>query len=509
MNLLPHDRSPRRLRNRRAFLADMGFGLTGVALGEMLLQDGIVRGAEADNRPSDSAEPDAARSPPTGHPHFPPKAKSVIWVFLSGGVSHMETFDPKPALDKFAGKTYVDTGLPNPIQSPYYLSRSRSVVGDDRQVFTKIFPLQVGYRKHGESGMEVSDWLPNLAGCVDDLCMVRSMWTTDNDHAAEFQMHTGRHALDEREPVIGSWIHYGLASANENLPKFVFLGEFKDNRVRQDFDPYYLGPAHGGIQLSLDPNAPLPFGVRPKDILAREQQNEFELVADLNRLTGARYPEDDQLRARIQSYELAFRMQASVPEALNLDAETQDTHRLYGIDNPATAVYGRRLLAARRLAERGVRYSLVYLSDYGEWDSHQKLKENHGRSCERIDKPLAGLIRDLKRRGLMDDVVVVCCTEFGRTPAVEAGGMFNAPATGRDHHPHGFTVWFAGAGVKKGHIHGATDELGFHAVEHPHYVTDIHATLLHLLGLDRHRLEVPGRKRLEIDHGQVIEEILT
>jgi hypothetical protein len=324
------------------------------------------------------------------------------------------------------------------------------------------------------------------------------MWTTDNDHAAEFQMHTGRHALDEREPVIGSWIHYGLASLNENLPRFVFLGEFKDNRVRQNFDPYYLGPAHGGIQLSLDPKAPLPFGSRAADMLAAEQQNEFELVNELNRLTAVAYPDDEQLRARIQSYELAFRMQSAVPEAMDLASETTDTQQLYGIGNPTTEVYGRRLLAARRLAERGVRYSLVYLSDYGEWDSHQQLKANHARSCERIDKPLAGLIQDLKQRGMLEETLVVCCTEFGRTPAVEAGGMFNAPGTGRDHHPHGFTVWFAG---------GGTDELGFHAVEHPHYVTDIHATVLHLLGLDRHRLEIPGRKRLEIDHGQVMHDI--
>jgi len=493
-----HNPSCRCRKDRRNFLADLGLGFTGLALGSMLMQD----------RSASSNEHESVWTPPTGKAHFTPKAKSIIWVFLSGGVSQMETFDPKPALNQYEGKTFDEAGFPNPFESPYYLSRSRSVVGDDRQVHKRIWPLQVGYKKYGQSGIEVSDWLPHLAGCVDDLCIVRSMWTTDNDHAAEFQMHTGRHALDERQPVIGSWIHYGLSSLNESLPKFVFLGEFKDTRVRQNFDPYYLGPTHGGIQLSLDPNAPLPFGLRSKDILAREQQNEFELVSELNQLTGAVYPEDDQLRARIQSYELAFRMQTSVPEALDLASETQETQSLYGIDNPTTATYGRRLLAARRLAERGVRYSLVYLSDYGEWDSHQKLKENHSRSCERVDKPLAGLIQDLKRRGLYDDVLVVCCTEFGRTPAAEAGGMFNAPGTGRDHHPHGFTIWFGGAGVKRGFVHGATDELGFHAVEHPHYVTDIHATVLHLLGLDGRRLEIPGRKRLDIDHGQVMNEIL-
>jgi uncharacterized protein (DUF1501 family) len=196
-----------------------------------------------------------------------------------------------------------------------------------------------------------------------------------------------------------------------------------------------------------------------------------------------------------------------VPEVLDLNRETAETQRLYGLDNPTTQVYGRRLLAARRLAERGVRYTLCYLSDYGEWDSHQNLKTLHAKSCERIDKPVAGLLKDLKRRGLWDDVLVVFCTEFGRTPAVEDRKGFNS--TGRDHHPHGFSIWLAGAGIKRGVVHGATDELGFHAVEHPHYVTDIHATVLHVLGLDPHRLDVPGRKRLDVDRGNVITEILT
>jgi arylsulfatase A-like enzyme len=220
------------------------------------------------------------------------------------------------------------------------------------------------------------------------------------------------------------------------------------------------------------------------------------------------YPEDEQLRARIRAYELAYRMQAAVPEALDLNRETPETHRLYGIDNPTTAIYGRRLLAARRLAERGVRFTLVYLSDYGEWDSHLDLQKLHSRSCARVDRPLAGLLRDLKRTGLDREVMVVCCSEFGRTPGLEVRDAYKMP-TGRDHHPHGFTVWFAGAGIKPGVVHGATDEFGFHAVEHPHYVTDIHATVLHQLGLDPRRLDVPGRKRLEIDYGKPIREIMT
>jgi hypothetical protein len=476
---------------RRTFLADIGMGFTGLAVGSMLQRDAIA-GAPHVHAPG---------------AHFAPRAKNVIWIFLSGGVSHLETFDPKPKLNEFAGKTYDESSLPNPQKSPLFLERSRSVVGFDREVVSKIFPLQVGYSKRGQSGIEVSDWHPHLASVVDDLCIVRSMWTTDNDHGAEFQMHTGRHALDEQQPTIGSWVSYGLGSLNDNLPQFVFLGQYKDTRVKKDFAADYLGPQHAGIELSLDPANPLPFGTRPAGVSAEEQRREFEFINRLNGLSAVEYPDDEQLRARIHSYELAYRMQMSAPEVLNLAGETAETQKMYGIGNATTELYGRRLLAARRLAERGVRFTLCYLSDYGEWDSHSDIKNLHARSCGRVDQPLAALITDLKQRGMLDETLVVCATEFGRTPALEVTSL-NKAGTGRDHHPHGFTIWMAGGGVKRGHVHGATDELGFHAVEHPHYVTDIHATVLHLLGLDNRRLEIPGRKRLEMDHGVVIREII-
>jgi hypothetical protein len=465
----------------------------------MLHRDGIVRAAEtgAQAALSEAASPSRAS-----------RSQSVIWIFLSGGVSHLETWDPKPLLNTHAGKTYDATGLANPFQSPLFRARSRAVVGEDR-THAQIFPLQVGFRTYGQAGVEISDWWPHLATCVDDIAFVRSMYTTDNDHNAEFQMHHGRHKLDERQPVIGSWIHYGLGTLNENLPQFVFLGQYKDPRVRENFHADYLGPQHAGVELAIDAKNPLPFGTRAKGVLAEEQANEFALIRDLNQAAALEYPEDDQLRARIKAYELAYRMQRSVPEVVDLARETGETHGLYGIDQEATATYGRRLLAARRLVERGVRFVLVYLSDYGEWDSHAKLRELHARSCARVDRPIAGLLKDLKRRGLTDQVTVVCCTEFGRTPGLEVRA--NAPSTqnGRDHHPHAFTVWFAGAGIKGGTVHGATDELGFHAVEHPHYVTDVHATLMHLLGLDPRKLDVPGRKRLEIDYGRAINQIMT
>ncbi len=479
---------------RRTFLADLGMGFTGLALGAMLAEDGRLRGAE----------------PPASAPgcHFPPRARSVIWVFLSGGYSHLETFDPKPALNKYAGMTFDETPFENPVHSPLHKKRFRSVSAEEvnvRDVYPTIFPLQVGWGKHGESGIEVTNWWPHLAKCVDDLCFIRNMWTTDNDHAAENQMHTGRHRLDEQQPSIGAWAHYGLGSLNDNLPKFAVLGGPTRSDTRLSIDSLYLGPQHAGVPLALDPNKPLPFGRRVAGQSEDEQRREYELINRLNELTAVEYPEDQELRARIRAYELAFRMQAAVPEAIDFSRESDATTRLYGIDNKTTQLAGRRLLAARRLVERGVRFVQVFPSPYGKWDSHRQLKKLHSEMCATIDRPIAGLIEDLKQRGLLDEVVVVFCTEFGRTPGLELRG---GGKDGRDHHPNGFTIWMAGAGLKQGYVHGATDELGYHALGEGHYVTDLHATVLYLLGLDNRRLEVPGRKRLEIDHGRVIKDIL-
>ena len=480
---------------RRAFLADVGMGFTGLALGAMLSQDGVARADEA------------AWSPPTGLPHHLPRAKSVIWIFLSGGYSHLETFDPKPALTQYAGKTFDDTPFANPLHSPVHDERSRSVVPMKRDVFPEIFPMQVGFKKYGELGMEVTDWWPHLAGCVDDISFVRSMYTTDNDHAAENQIHTGRHRLDETQPSLGAWVQYGLGSLNDDLPQFVAVGGPGRADMRPSIDSHYLGPQYAGVPLTIGGADALPYGRRPADVLAEEQRGEFELIDELNGLAAVEYPQDEALRARIRSYELAFRMQMAVPEALDLSGETAHTRTLYGFDQDVTRVGAERCLTARRLIERGVRFVQLYPNGYGSWDSHAKLQENHAKLCPEVDQPVAALLKDLKTRGLFDDVLVVFCTEFGRTPGVQT--TFSGGARdGRDHHPHGFTVWLAGAGVKRGYIHGATDELGFHAIEPGHYVTDLHATVLHLLGLDGRKLAVPGRKRLEIDFGRPIEGIL-
>ncbi len=473
------------MQSRRAFLADLGMGFTGLALGAMFQQESLA-----------------------GATHFPPRAKSVIWIFLSGGYSHLETFDPKPALNAYAGKTFNALPVPDPTKSPLHARRFRSVPADAvnvRDVYKTVYPLQVGFKKHGQSGIEITDWWPHLATCVDDIAFVRSMYTTDNDHFAENQMHTGRHRLDDMQPSIGSWVSYGLGRLRDNLPQFAVLGGPTNSTTVFSIQGHYLGPSHNGVPLATDPANPLPFGKRNPAVTAEEQKNEYELIGRLNRMAAAEYPQDATARARIENYELAFRMQMAVPEALELGKETKETQSLYGLDQPATRVAGQRLLSARRLVERGVRFVQVYPSAYGTWDSHQKLKENHTKLCAEVDRPVAGLLKDLKRRGLWDDVMVVFCTEFGRTPGLE---LRSGGTTGRDHHPHGFTVWLAGAGIKRGLAYGATDELGYHALEPAHYVTDLHATVLHLLGLDPRRLDVPGQKRLEIDYGKPIRGIL-
>ena len=479
---------------RRRFLADVGMGLGGLALGSMLHRDGIVRGNELTGATAD------------GKPHFPPKAKSVIWFFMVGGVSQMESFDPKPELNKYAGKTIEQTPYKKTLESPYIKQNLREVIAGLHTVHPTIYPMQVGYRRWGESGVEMSDWWPNLGKCVDDMAFVRSMWTTDNNHGAQLQFHTGRHSLEGAFPTIGSWVHYGLGALNENLPQFVVMGTPIADCCggMGAHGANYLGPLHHGVQLTTDPGNPLPFAGPGKDVYQQEQEQQFRLLGDLNRLSALEHPDDPNLAARIRAYELAFRMQMAVPDVVNFDMETEATRRSYGLDNKTTLEFGQQCLAARRLVERGVRFIQIFHGSNGgagAWDAHANLQAGHSKLCSQVDQPLAALIMDLKQRGLLDETLIVFGTEFGRTPGAQN-------SNGRDHHPYGFSVWLAGGGIRAGVIHGATDELGFHAVENRHYVTDLHATVLNQLGLDAHRLEIPGRKRLEIDYGSPIREIL-
>jgi hypothetical protein len=433
-------------------------------------------------------------------PHFQPKAKSVIWLFMRGGLSHMESFDPKPMLNKLAGKTINETPFKD-VQNPDRLKKVRVVVVNDAngQQRNELYPLQVGFRKRGQSGIEVSDWFPHIGSCIDDIAVVRSMWTTDDNHGAQVQFHSGRHTLDGRFPTIGAWVNWGLGSLNENLPQFISIGpRFFDVR-----DGHYLGPAYDAIPMKIDPKNPLPYAHPALDQSAAEQAAEFELIGKLNRIAARSYPNDQKLRARMKSYELAYRMQTSVPETIRFDGETAETQRLYGLDSDATKSFGMQLLAARRFVERGVRFIQIMhgTGAAGAWDAHSGLKANHANLAGQVDRPIGGLLKDLKRRGLLDETIVVFATEFGRTPGSQS-------KNGRDHHPYGFSVWMAGGGIRGGIVHGATDEIGFHTAQDPHYVTDIHATILHQLGLEHRAMHVPGHKRLDIDYGEPIRAII-
>ncbi|MEZ6099698.1 MAG: DUF1501 domain-containing protein [Pirellulaceae bacterium] len=474
---------------RRTFLADAscGFaGFAGLALAAILHQE------------TSAAEP--GWTLPTGVPHFAPKAKSVIWLFMNGGVSHVESFDPKPMLNKYAGKTIAETPF-SEVQNAKRLGIERATVPDaNGNQRNTLYPLQVGFRRHGESGIEVADWFPHLARHVDRLAVIRSMWTTDSNHGAQSEFHSGRNRLDGDFPTLGAWVHYGLGTLNENLPQFISMGT-REYWIRRD--GHYLGPAHDAVPLRIDPDNPLEFGKADQPWPESSRDVGRSLLRQLNESRGEEYPQDAGLAARIASYELAYRMQHTIPQVLDYADETAETKALYGLDVEPCRDFGMQLLAARRLVERGVRFIQIQHGGggAGAWDAHGGLKNNHSKLALAVDQPIGGLLEDLDRRGLLHETLVVFATEFGRTPGSQG-------SDGRDHHIYGFSVWMAGGGLKGGIVHGATDEIGFHAVEDRHYVTDVHATILHQLGLDSRKLEIPGRKRLDIEHGAVIRDII-
>lgn len=474
------------LSARRSFLTDVGLGFGSLALAAILQREGFAS--------------EGVWTRPNGKPHFAPKAKSVIWLFMNGGVSQMESFDPKPMLTKYAGKTIAETPFAD-AQDPKKLALERLVVpdGNGNQRNT-LYPLQVDFRKHGQSGIEVSDWFPHIAKQIDKLAIIRSMWTTDSNHGAQTQFHSGRHMNDGEFPNLGAWVHYGLGSLNDNLPQYVSIGnrEYWNKR-----DGHYLGPAHDAVPLRVDPNNPLDYSRPAKAISPEAHQVGRDLIGQLNALRGEEYPNDSALAARIASYELAFRMQQSVPDVVDFSQETAETQALYGINQAHCKEFGMQLLAARRMVERGVRFIQIQhgAGGAGAWDAHGGLQANHRNNALAVDQPIGGLLEDLDRRGLLDETIVVFASEFGRTPGSQG-------SDGRDHHIFGFSVWMAGGGLKRGIVHGATDPIGFHAVEDRHYVTDIHATILKQLGLDSRKLEIPGRKRLDIDHGKPIDQII-
>ena len=398
----------------------------------------------------------------------PAKAKSVIFLFMVGAPSPIDLFDPKPALKKFEGQKLPES---------YGTVGSQFTKGD-----TPLMSSPWEFRRYGQAGLPVSSLMPHLAGCVDDICFVKSFYTDSVVHApAMYQVHTGR--ILAGHPSMGSWITYGLGSESENLPAYVVMPqpEGTPEGGTPCWSAGYLPAVYQGTLFRPGPN-PIIDLKPPQRMTVDRQRATLELVQEMNEIDAA--SGDSDMAARLSSYELAFRMQTSAPEAIDLGKESEPTRRLYGLDNKQTAEFGTRCLLARRLVERGVRFVQIY-SGGGpvsmQWDAHTDLKGNHEKMCGFTDRPVAGLLQDLKQRGLLDSTLVVWGSEFGRLPMSQSG-------TGRDHNPHGYTMWFAGGGVKGGQSLGETDELGVRAVGDRYSMRDFHATILRLVGLDQNRV---------------------
>jgi len=465
---------------RRRFLSDAGRGL-GLAALSSLLSTEACRSARADLVGGQNY----SRSP-----HFKPRAKRIVWLFAHGGPSQVDLLDPKPELVRLAGQP-----LPDSIGS---VMTRRNV--SKNPLLGPIRP----FRRHGQSGLELSDFLPHLAGHADKLCVLRSCHGDSVNHPQSvYQMNTGSILMGR--PSVGSWVAYGLGTENANLPAFVVLpdpgGGVKGGPPA--WGSGYLPASFQGTMMRPGKQPILHLMPQP-DMSADRQLKTLDLIRLLNREHAVSRAGDDELQARIESYELAFRMQSAAPEVVDLTQETAETQRLYGIGEKDTDDFGTRCLLARRMLERGVRFVQVYSGDTGGWDAHSNVATNHDLYCRKTDKPVAGLLTDLAQRGLLEDTLVIWGGEFGRMPMSEQG-------TGRDHNPWGYSVWFAGARVKGGFAYGATDEVGLRAVEKPVHVHDLHATILHLMGLDHEQLTYfhNGREdRLTDVAGTVVTEIL-
>jgi hypothetical protein len=412
-------------------------------------------------------------------PHFPARAKNVIFLFMTGGVSHMDSFDHKPRLHADAGKYVNKDG-----RGPTYLA-----------------PLWK-FNRHGKCGMEVSELFPHIAGCADDICLIRSMRGDHSDHfQATLGVHTG--SVSVARPSIGSWVSYGLGTENQNLPSFVVLAPELPYAGAQVYSADFLPAIHGGTRV-LPGNEPIP-NLHRRSNSEKIQKMELSLLERFNRKHKIERSIDPVLEARLRSFETAFGMQQTMPEVLDLTKETDATLKLYGLERGSTKGFAWQCLIARRMVERGVRFvELIDVGSHDNWDAHGDMK-THGPLAKNVDQPIAGLLKDLKARGLLDETLVVWTTEFGRTPQTD--GPY-----GRSHHPKAFSSWLAGAGVKGGYVHGKTDDYGREVVEDPVHVHDFHATILHLLGFDHERLTFrhAGRDfRLTDVHGRVVKELLT
>ena len=469
--------------SRRDMLARCANGFGAVALAALMGDPAYGAVDDADADPRRLADPMAPRVS-----HFPAKARSVIFLFMDGGPSQVDTFDPKPRLDREHGQAIKMKVQPTQFND----------VG-------KVLRSPWTFRNRGESGIPVSDLFPHVGGMVDDLAIVRSMTSNFSEHtAANYFMHTGN-GLQGR-PSHGAWVTYGLGSECRDLPGFVVLngGLIPPGGV-DCFGSGFLPASYQGSVFKAQ-GAPLA-NIRPGG-QGGSQARQLELMRRLDRDSLDRLGHHDQLEASISNYELAFKMQTSVPGLMDLTGETAATKTLYGIDDEseATRIFARECLVARRLVERGVRFIELCCPNVGHdrWDQHGNLKDGHEKNARAVDKPIAGLLADLKGRGLLDETLVIWGGEFGRTPMAQG-------SNGRDHNPFGFTMWLAGGGIKGGTVHGSTDDYGYHAVQDKVEVHDLHATMLHLLGMDHKRLtrRFSGRDmRLTDVHGEVVTAIL-
>lgn len=455
-------------RSRREFLWEAGGGFAGLALFDLLLRDGAIgRRANAGEAAARIEHPLSAKSP-----HFTAKAKHAIFLFMNGGPSQVDTFDPKPTLDKFHGKVFKAKG--------------NLAVGSNGRPVGYLMRSPFPFTRHGHSGLEISSLYPNVSRFADDLCVIRSMHTDTAAHASGcLQMNSGSVLIGK--PCLGSWLSYGLGTENASLPSFVVMTDPRGGPISgsSNWTAGYMPAAYQGT-LFRSGASPLLDLATPPNVSARAQRQAIDTLRMLNDVHADARPGESELLARIESYELAFRMQTSAAVVVDLSQESERTRTRYGLDNKLTADFGRKCLITRRLIERGVRFVQLYsggghLED--TWDGHTDCITNHKLHAGETDQPIAALMADLKERGLWDETLVIWGGEFGRTPTSEG---INKP--GRDHDWHGFSMWLAGAGVKGGQAIGATDELGFKAVEEPCHVSDLHATILHLMGLDHKEL---------------------
>lgn len=465
---------------RRQWLNQTGAGFGSIALASLLRRDGY--GADRSSSPLVAATP-----------HYTPRIRSVIFLFMYGGPSHIDLFDPKPTLAKYDGQ-------PIPVfkQDDVFMSGK-----------TKNIAMKSPYKfsKFGQSGIEISETYPELAKHADKLCVIRSMHCESNNHGpAIFQMNSG--SILAGKPSMGSWLTYGLGTEGENLPGYVVMLDYQGAPINgaMNWSNGFMPAAYQGVPFRPS-GEPIAYLSPPQGVNRGRQSARLELLRQWNEGHAAANPADSALAARIASYELAFRMQTHATEAVDLASESAEIQNLYGLDHKTSHHFGRNCLLARRLVERGVRFIQLY-SGGNEgpkaWDAHDDLKKNHDLHCAETDRPIAGLLTDLKNRGLLESTLVIWGGEFGRTPTAESG-------KGRDHHARGFTMWLAGGGIRGGTVYGATDEFGYHAVEDKVSIPDLHATILHLLGLDHKKLtyRFMGRDmRLTDVSGEVIKPIL-